>query len=386
MNINYLYRISKKTLIDRTPLTYKSPRDGVARMLLVVRTGDNALLTVKQHIESIVNYSCFAVDIIDVNHAFPVMSRKERDRYDIIALHNTVTIPGGILFNLLGEQFFKSFKGIKVMFKQDEHCRTNEVIDFIKKYNVDLLLSIWDEKTADYVYRRTNPNLHIMANCLTGYIPDEYKQLNYSLDDRPIDVGYRGMPFDPILGKLGYEKDHIGDLFKEHTKDYAIKTDISSNFADRIYGDKWLDYLGNCKFQLGVESGTDIVDLDGTICKKCSKEIGKYNTDEEKLAFVESIGSELHYRAISPRHFESIACKSVQILLEGTYQDILVPYRHYIPLKRDFSNIDEVIEYINDDEKRKKIANCAYDEIIFTEDYSYKTFVKRLDDSIVAIK
>ena len=386
MNCNELYKIGKKTIADKSPITYKNTKRGIGKMLLIVRTYEKTLLTVRQYIDAIVEHSKFSVDVVDVSKAFPVMSKRERSKYDVIVLHDTVTIPGGYLLNLLGEVFFKSYDGIKVVIKQDEHNRTNQVIDFLKKYSVDLLLSIWDEETADYVYRGKNPNLRIMANCLTGYIPVEYKTLNYSLHHRPIGVGYRGTPFVPILGRLGYEKDHIGDMFLEHTKDRNIRTDISSRFEDRIYGDKWLDYLGSCKFQLGVESGTDIVDLDGTIRKMHDKKIGKYVSDEEKLAFMETIGSKLHYRAISPRHFEAIACRSVQILLEGTYQGIMEPYRHYVPLKRDLSNINEVIAYIHDDERRKEIANRAYEEIIFVDDYSYSKFVERMDQNIICIK
>lgn len=382
MNIQYLYKISKKTILDRSPVTYRDSKDGIGRMLLVVRTYKNTLLTVEQSIMEIVKNSRFVVDLVDINYAFPAISRKERDEYDVIVLHNTVTIPDGYLMNILGHFFFESYKGVKVVIKQDEHNRTNLVIDFLKRYKVNLLLSLWDENTSKFVYCRNNPDLHIMANCLTGYIPAEYKSLSYSLDNRLIDVGYRGIPFSPILGQLGYDKCHIGDEFLRHSRGYDINCDISSKFEDRIFGEKWLDFLGNCKFQLGVESGTDIVDIDGNIQKINKKCIRKYKTEDDMLKYMNSNKNNLSYRAISPRHFESIACKSVQILLEGSYQGILVPYRHYVPLKRDYSNIPEIMEYIYDDEKRKNIAECAYREIILNDKYSYENYVKRLDQSI----
>lgn len=387
MKSRYLFNICKWTISNKSPITAKSSkRDGIGKMLLVVRMNDETTLTIRQHINAIVDYSQFSVDVINISKAFPFLSKKERSKYDVIALHNTVTIPEGIWLKLLGILLFKSYTGKKVVIKQDEHEKTNRVVAFLKKYNVNLLLSIWDEETAKTVYQNECPRLHIMANCLTGYVPKEYRQKNYSLDNRQIDVGYRGIPFLPFLGRLGYEKEHIGDMFSEKIDDDTIILDVSSKYEDRIYGEKWLDFLASCKFQLGVESGTDIVDMDGSVQRKTQKIMNESLTDEEKLLRLDNLAGDLHYRAISPRLFEAIACKSVQILLEGDYQGILVPYRHYLPLKRDFSNIKEIVGYIHDDEKRKEIANCAFNEILFDDEYSYEKFVERLDYNIMMVE
>ena len=55
----------------------------------------------------------------------------------------------------------------------------------------------------------------------------------------------------------------------------------------------------------------------------------------------------VYYRTISPRHFEAAAFRICQVLFEGRYSGVLEPMVHYIPLKKDFSNIDEVIRRIS---------------------------------------
>ena len=54
------------------------------------------------------------------------------------------------------------------------------------------------------------------------------------------------------------------------------------------------------------------------------------------------------YRTISPRNFEAAAFRVCQILYEGHYSGVMEPMRHYIPLRKDFSNFDEVVERFRD--------------------------------------
>jgi hypothetical protein len=50
-----------------------------------------------------------------------------------------------------------------------------------------------------------------------------------------------------------------------------------------------------------------------------------------------------HGGCISSRHFDAMGCGTVQLLVEGRYNDILVPGRHYIPIRPDFANLDAVL-------------------------------------------
>jgi hypothetical protein len=72
----------------------------------------------------------------------------------------------------------------------------------------------------------------------------------------------------------------------------------------------------------------------------------------------------------------------VLILYEGEYSGILIPGRHYIPLKKDFSNIKEVIARLRDNDYLQQMANIAYEEIALNPEYSYRSFIQKIDKVI----
>ena len=73
---------------------------------------------------------------------------------------------------------------------------------------------------------------------------------------------------------------------------------------------------------------------------------------------------EIPYRTISPRHLEAAAFRVCQILFEGRYAGLLEPMVHYIPLRKDFSNLDEVLDRFRDADLRAQIAENAYRDLI----------------------
>ena len=85
---------------------------------------------------------------------------------------------------------------------------------------------------------------------------------------------------------------------------------------------------------------------------------------------------------ITPRSFEAIAMKTVQVMYPGEYSGILEPWRHYIPINRDFSNLNEVINAIKNDEFLQEMANQAYSEIIKSQSYSEEKLGRGIDSII----
>lgn len=74
---------------------------------------------------------------------------------------------------------------------------------------------------------------------------------------------------------------------------------------------------------------------------------------------------------ISPRVFEAAAMQTVMIAFVGKYCGIMEPWVHYIPLEKDFSNMDKVIETID---LMKKIAENAKRDLVDSQNYSYESF------------
>src|SRR4029079_3607281 len=96
--------------------------------------------------------------------------------------------------------------------------------------------------------------------------------------------------------------------------------------------------------------------------------------------FLHRYEGNLDYGKVSPRHFEAAATRSIQLLYEGQYAGIFEPYRHFLPVKRDLSNLDALLDFARDERRAKEMTDAAFDEVIMNEGLGYKAFVSEVDD------
>jgi hypothetical protein len=104
--------------------------------------------------------------------------------------------------------------------------------------------------------------------------------------------------------------------------------------------------------------------------------------EEVRDKFFPAQEGQIHVNQISPRCFEAAALRTAMILFEGNYSGILKPWQHYVPLKKDFSNIEEVVAAIKDAGLLQTIADRTYREIAMNPLYSYQHFIAGFDDMI----
>ena len=89
---------------------------------------------------------------------------------------------------------------------------------------------------------------------------------------------------------------------------------------------------------------------------------------------------------ISPRIFEAIENKTLLVLIEGKYSNILIPKRNFFPLKRDLSNWNQLRTLLMDDDEIQKIVDRTFQEIILSKKYSYNDYVKNIENLIFKTK
>jgi hypothetical protein len=111
---------------------------------------------------------------------------------------------------------------------------------------------------------------------------------------------------------------------------------------------------------------------------------GREPTFDDLRSVLDRWDHNVYYRTISPRHFEAAALKVCQILFEGRYSGVLEPMVHYIPLKKDFSNVDEVIRLASDSAVRHDLTENAYRDLIASGDYGYSRMIKDFDAALLA--
>ena len=69
-------------------------------------------------------------------------------------------------------------------------------------------------------------------------------------------------------------------------------------------------------------------------------------------------------------------------MVEGRYSSVLEPGKHFIALKKDFSNVDEVLSKLHDDAFLEALTERAYADIIGSERYTYRAFVRLVDEAL----
>ena len=99
-----------------------------------------------------------------------------------------------------------------------------------------------------------------------------------------------------------------------------------------------------------------------------------------KRKFFDTYGPSIPMRIISGRQIEAAACKTVQILFEGRYNDYFQPDEHYIPLKKDFSNIEEVVRKFRDDTYCEGLVDKAYDVVM--SELTYDRLIEKLSSEL----
>jgi hypothetical protein len=286
-------------------------------------------------------------------------------------------------------QHLKHSKALKIVHPQDEWIYTDLLNDFINDFHIDHVFSVAPPSEWPIIYSRVDRTKVKFQLALTGYLDNnsisKLLAWNDSVKVKDIDIGYRATKAAEWYGSHGFLKTQIGELFKKEAPKAGFKVDISNEEKDRILGDGWYHFLARCKYVIGVEGGSTVHDPKGEIYfkGKAYKEAHPNATfaEVEQNCFPGQDGN-LQLIAISPRHIECCAIKTCQVLVEGYYNGILEANKHYIPLKKDFSNLQEVFAKMKDEKLRQTIIEQAYTDIVSSGKYTYSNYVQQVIDQV----
>ncbi len=305
------------------------------------------------------------------------------DRFDAILIHYSVYTLDDRHLDEEAKAAIRRFAGLKGLFIQDEYRRVNDARKAIRSLGIRLLFTCVPEPEVEKVYPAAlMPGVRRIST-LTGFVPAGLvSRVVPPIATRPIDVGYRARKLPYHLGRLGLEKWEIVPRFLEATRESALNCDLSFDEERRIYGKEWIRFVTSCKAVLGTESGASVFDFTGKIEKHVDDYLRVYpgaTFAEVSNKFFAQEEGRIRLNQISPRCFEAAALRTAMVLFVGDYSGVLTPWRHYVPLAKDFSNIDEVVRTLHDPAKLQCIANHAYEEVACNPRYSYARFVHEVD-------
>ena len=263
-----------------------------------------------------------------------------------------------------------------VAIAQDDFWANKHLDDWCMHWKVDRILAAIDSD-LDILYPRSVRTKEIKT-ALTGYVRTSASAPSAPIVQRPIDLGQRVREMPPHLGRLAQAKARQAVAMAEAATNAGYIVDVSTHVEDSFLGEDWMRFLRRCKFTVGMKGGASLNDPRGRIHTKVQAYKMRFPhasfDDIEQHCFPGKDGKH-EFTAISPRLFEAAAAGACQILQRDDYLGVLEPWRDYIPLERDFSNMSDVLAAMKDLEQAQEIADSAYSSLVVSGMFDYKQLV-----------
>jgi len=343
--------------------------------------------THREHLTSFSRYSRHRVFYVpaSTSHPNPPLEM-DLSVFDVVVLHYSIRLCLNTLLPVYARAV-ESFGGLKLCFIQDEYDYTEIERQALERLGVHVVFTCVPSAYRELVYP-TDRFPHVeFVHVLTGYVPLnlETPGRHKPFKDRKFFIGYRGRALPCWYGDLGREKLLIGQRVREACETRRIRVDIEWDDEHRIYGEGWYDFMRECRATLGSESGSNVFDDHGDIRHAIQRALRRdpdltYETLHSR--YMADHEGPVPMNQISPRVFEAIALRTALVLLEGEYSGVILPDVHYISLKKDLSNLDEVLERLADDEYLEQLTSRAWSDIVGSGRYSYRTFIDLVDKTI----
>ncbi len=341
------------------------------KLLVIYSIVSTVVATTMEYVRSFGRYSRYDVSYINGTHGARL--GVELSEFDAVWLNYCCRLcfPGYVGSDV--RDALRTYRGLKLMSVQDEYDQTETLRQGIEDLGFDVVFTCVPQSALSYVYPRERFTRTEFITVLTGYVPEhlEAKSDTTPLERRPITIGYRGRDIGARYGELGFWKSEIGRRMKAICLERGIRCDIEVTEGSRIHGESWYSFVESCRTMLGSESGSNVFDFDGSIERqyealKRAQSGVSYN---EFQPYVAQRERDIGMGQISPRVFEAAALRTPMILLPGRYSGLVHPGEHYVELKKDFSNVEDVLGQIEDIPALRGA-------------YSYRRFIELVDGVI----
>lgn len=372
----------------------KSSARTTSRVLVLYDMYSTFTSTVQEYLDSFQQYSHHDVWFVSATKNNPCTI--DLNWFDVVVIHYSVRLCYEQYISPEFSDALKLFDGLKVLYIQDEYDNTHQAQAWIRDLGIQVVYTVVPEPYVAVVYPPQDFPGTTFYSTLTGFVPERLEDLKTTtpMAQRPVWIGYRGRDLPYWYGDLGQEKIAIGRGMKPFCQAQGIPCDIEWEADKRIYGQGWYDFMQQCRAMLGSESGANLFDMDGSLRKtietalKTNPGLTYEEARQQWLAPYEAqitqhgITQPVMMNQISPKLFEAIASRTALILFEGTYSGVLQPHLHYMPLKKDFSNVDEIFKHLEDVPYLESLTQRAYQDVVESGLYSYRAFIENLEACI----
>jgi hypothetical protein len=304
---------------------------------------------------------CNISDLID----FPRALRRIREYELVVVLHSAAGDNLGPVRR--ASAGLQRRRGPLVVFFGNEYDRMPEKIGFARDVGAEFIASQLPIEAARWLYAEC-----VSASVLPAPAALAPVVFHETGGERPIDIGFRGALYADPFALGDAERTELLRYFEERATSMGLVSDIK---YERHAAPEWAAFLNRCKGTIGAESGTHYLERDDSTRRKVVAYVGEHPGaifgdvfDRFFAAYMNPVSG----KAISSRHFEPIGTKTCQILLEGDYNGILRPDRDYICLKKDYSNIDDVVRRFRDHSYRSELVDEALERVLAEHTYAHR--------------
>jgi hypothetical protein len=273
----------------------------------------------------------------------------------------------------------------KIALPQDEYDHAAVLEEWLLELGATTVYSCFGSQQRSTLYPRLEHGIRF-REALTGYI-DEAAAAKLSSrivphSKREWDIVYRAAKLPYWFGSHGQLKHRIAEVVQRRARTLGLETDISTRWEDTIFGERWLDFVMSGRAIIGCESGSSVLDPRGAIQRRIRDLLAEMPelTFEEVDSLMPSGWDAHSFFAISPRHLEAVITKTAQVLVEGSYSGVLEPEEHYIPLRRDFSNLDEALERLRDHAGIEAMTERAYRDVYLSGRNTLGAFAEQIEE------
>lgn len=374
------------TLADRLDamLTNQSRLRPALNILMLYDDRSTHVGTITEHLEAFRTYSRHRFHFMPATGYLAMAdggsAEPDFSCYDAVAIHYSVRLSIDAHLSSGVAAAISAYRGPKLLFIQDEYDRVETARRWIESLGIDAVFTNVPQASIDAVYPHSRFSNVTFIPTLTGYVPEDpfIDEFARPMKERDLRIAYRGRALPHQYGALGQEKYRIGIDVRRLAEDRAVPVDIEVDDSKRIYGLDWYRFIGSARATLGTESGANVFDIDGKLADLAALHKDMPFEDFARAHLGEHEGL-VQMNQISPKIFEAIRLRTALILFEGRYSDVVKPDEHYMVLKKDYSNIDDIFGKLEDTAFLEALTERAYRDVIAAGTYSYRQFIHGVD-------
>lgn len=256
---------------------------------------------------------------------------------------------------------------------------------WLKEVGAEYVATQLLETTGTWLYEGSGARVISVPH---GLNPKAFKIIN-PRQNRPIDIGTRTFPYPIYIGNQ--LRNTLIDKTRQIGGTLGLNIDVRSD--SRLARSAWAEFLNQCRFTVATEAGSTHLDRDDSrsfaiqaflrerrrglaispaspirgiarhlpwgIRQGMLQILARIGVVHEAIEADPALHAEVIERffsneaftspcgtCISSRHFDAIGCGTIQILVEGRYNDILKAGIHYVPVRSDLEDLEDVLRHV----------------------------------------